>query len=89
MNAPVVLHIAGGVAVVNDGNRHWNNRCAAFQSNRNRDVEVVDLPVAIEVRETEVGGKDDRARTKDVDLAIGNVMLKLAIELQRVLAEGP
>jgi hypothetical protein len=88
-HAPVVLHVAGDVTVEDGRDRHRNDRRAAFESDRDWDVEIVDLAVAVQVGKAEVGGENDRTGAKDIDFAVSCIVLEFAADAQRVLAQRP
>ena len=89
VDAPVVLDVAGDVAVEDVRNGNGTTGALLLRADGDGDVEVVDLAVAVEVGKAEVGGEDDGAGAEDVDLAGGGVVLELAAKVEGVLAQGP
>ena len=88
-HAPVVLSVAGDVAVEDGGNGNRDHGRAALEADGLGDIEIVDLSIAIEIGKAEVGDQDHGAGAEDIDLAIGGIVLEFAAEVQRVLAKGP
>ena len=59
-----------------------------MDADSDRDIEVVDDAISIQILKAKVRGKDDRSSTKHVDQSVGGVVLKLSAKSQLVFAEG-
>jgi len=85
-DAPVVLCIACDVAIEYVRNRNRNHWGAALERHGNRNVEVVDDTVMIQIGKAEVRYKNCRTATEDIDQTARRVVLKFATQAQAMLA---
>ncbi len=86
---PVILRVAGDVAVEDRWNGNGHDGRLAVKSHGDRNIEIVDLPVTIQIRKAEIGSEDHRTCAEGVNLSVRSIVLKLATNLKRVLAKRP
>ena len=67
-----------GVGVSDLWNRNGTHRCGAVNGNCDRNVEIIDNPIAIQILESEVRHQNDGPVSEGVDDSVRRVMLELA-----------
>jgi hypothetical protein len=67
------------------GDWYRYDRSGAVERYCDRDVEIVDNAVAVQISESKIRSKNYGSGAKDIDFAVGKVVLKFPSDVQGVL----